>query len=411
MQFLFSRIAQVLNRISVFLYLIGLGQCLLSLDPELASTCRLEASLSTLAAKNFSIKELLEAPSRPRLCLAHDSPISILSRPLRLAYVTPWNTAGYAYTRLHSEKLTHVAPVWYQVTLNDNSVVLSGQDAINQGWLKDIRSSGQTKIVPRFEVKFAAKADVEAILFFPRKEADKIVASIVKEVETSGYDGATLEVIYTAQMTSLIKKLGNALHQKGKEMVLVIPAHHDARQPSPFSHDNLQQLQDHVDLFSLNAYDHASSLGQEAGNAPIDWTIDILDALFGVPDQDKDDPWNDLAAIDTRSKEDSSRQLSIRSKVLLGINFYGHTLTKDSVLNTITASEYTSLLEFSLITLPMHVTWDAQKAEHRLDAKLWSIWYPTLLSLLYRVDLAREYGIGLSIWDAGQGLDHFWDVL
>ena len=58
--------------------------------------------------------------------------------------------------------------------------------------------------------------------------------------------------------------------------------------------------------------------------------------------------------------------------------------------------------------------WDESAAEHTLEytaqGERHSVYYPTLMSLQKRLELAFEFGVDISIWDLGQGLPFFMDL-
>jgi chitinase domain-containing protein 1 len=78
----------------------------------------------------------------------------------------------------------------------------------------------------------------------------------------------------------------------------------------------------------------------------------------------------------------------------------------------ITGRDYLSLLEKHRPVLQ----WEKNSVEHLFfysdDNNIkHAVFYPSLLSISVRLEEARSRGCGISIWEIGQGLDYFFDLL
>ncbi|KAK1326669.1 hypothetical protein QJS10_CPA01g02173 [Acorus calamus] len=317
------------------------------------------------------------------------------------------NSKGYEMAKRFSSKLTHLSPVWYELKSEGANLVLEGRHNVDSGWISDIRANGKSLVLPRVVLEMPP-----AQLLAKKKHQNKAIEHIVTECKDMGYDGIVLEswsrwaaygVLRDPDTRHLalrfIKRLAQALHSTSSssdtnrhlQLVYVIPTprSEDLKEYDFGPHD-LQQLMDDVDGFSLMTYDYSGP--QSPGpNAPLKWIRSCLHLLLG----------------DT---EDVSR--SSAHKVFLGINFYGNDfMHSGSGGGAITGRDYLSVLEKHKPKLQ----WEEKSAEHYFiyseNNIKHAVFYPSLMSISVRLDEARAWGAGLSIWEIGQGLDYFFDLL
>ncbi|KAJ0499822.1 putative glycoside hydrolase family 18, catalytic domain, glycoside hydrolase superfamily [Helianthus annuus] len=321
-----------------------------------------------------------------------------------LAYVTPWNSKGYDLAKEFNSKFTHISPVWYHLKSQGAEFVLEGRHNVDKGWISDLRMKGHALILPRFVLEAIPMAFLKE-----KKQRAKVIDLIIAECKEMDFDGIVLEswsrwaaygVLHDPHMRNLalkfIKKLGQVMHsvvvnERSLQLVYVIgPPHSDRLHEYDFGPQDLQSLGDAVDGYSLMTYDFSNP--QNPGpNAPLKWVHSTMQLLLA----------------------DGSQKFS--HKIFLGINFYGN----DYVLKgggggggAILGRDYLSLLEKHKPELK----WDKKSGEHFF---LYStdgndqhvVFYPSLLSIEMRLDEARSWGAGISIWEIGQGLDYFFNLL
>ena len=232
-------------------------------------------------------------------------------------------------------------------------------------------------------------------LFSDSNRADALTRSIINVINKYAFDGVVLEVWSQLggqakpQLTKLIQKIGKKIRSKNKIFILVIPPPvYAGNAPGMFSEEDFDNLVDYVDYFSLMTYDY-SSPAKPGPNAHYGWMKQCVEKL------DKDS--------------------FHRDKILLGLNFYGYDYTTEGG-GPILGRDFVQILKDNNNQKRMKFKWDDNSKEHFIELKSGNkrhtIFYPSLNSVQSRLLLAKELNLGgVSIWEIGQGLDYFYDLL
>lgn len=335
-----------------------------------------------------------------------------------LAYVTPWNSAGWGFAVKYARKLDYVVPVWHQVSVADDGLIEVKGDG-NETWVQEVHKvNPNTKVVPRVILEKTSKK-AYALLLDTDKDIDAFAKQLISFANDHKYPGLTMELWLpgsallnnskTGEEMALhirfIERVAKAFKRAGVLLILPVPPAR-AYQYNDFDSGAFLRLSPFVHRFHVMTYDFSTSTA--GPNSPLVWIESMIDFLFYKFD-----------AEGMEEEEADAKYMEIVRKIMIGLPFYGYLYTplpkaKSEKSRThssepITGNDYLDMINDYKPTLE----WQEKYHEHsfKLPRTSQEVYYPTQTMLALRLEAAARLSLGVGIWELGQGLDLFFDLL
>uniref|UniRef100_M4BQ23 Chitinase domain-containing protein 1 n=1 Tax=Hyaloperonospora arabidopsidis (strain Emoy2) TaxID=559515 RepID=M4BQ23_HYAAE len=308
---------------------------------------------------------------KPELILKEHARASSSSQKLfrgeTLGYVTPWNSRGYALAKRFRSKFTYISPVWLQVREDRNHVpIITGLHEIDRQWVQDVKHGVEG------DVKLAVDPAVVPRVVYERNQLKSedvpLITNLMLDLMNEhDFDGIVFEIPVMQGTLDMLRQLARAFRAADKLFILVLPRSSNDGE-MPMTHELFAELAPLVHRFSMNAYD----FGTPGPNAPYSWLAKTLEKMSPME----------------------------RQRILMGLPFYGY----DNA-DAITGSAYIQALTDNDVTIRWDLT--SHECQHVYTAAESSrqhvLFFPCLQFLQDRLTLYKANGVGVAIWELGQG--------
>uniref|UniRef100_A0AC34QNT1 GH18 domain-containing protein n=1 Tax=Panagrolaimus sp. JU765 TaxID=591449 RepID=A0AC34QNT1_9BILA len=315
-----------------------------------------------------------------------------------LAFITPWNKDGYRLGKDAAKKFTHLSPVWFDVTVLEHDEFgckIDGNHNINRDWIEQVRQNNpQIKLIPRFLFQ---KWTQQTVMNFLNDEqtSHRCAVSVLEFIQRNDFDGIVFEFYVELMYASRGKALEAAveiieqwaeLFRKAKKEIIVpmAPAiQYGTMESNIAPYPFLKRIVQAVDYLMLMTYDYSGP--EFEGVAPLPWVKTNVE--YPLQDEPED-----------------------AQKILLGVNFYGY--FDDPKTSGRTAGLVRDFIQRLKENPELSLVWDKTSEEHAIFKNKKPIGYfPTVRGIESRIEAARTLNTGIGIWELGQGLDEFTDLL
>lgn len=306
---------------------------------------------------------------------------------------------GSSWALKYAKKIDYLSPVWFdfrikRISKSHVEFFIEGDHNVDQAFIKQIKANNpDIRIYPRVYIDGGIYEDLAQL--FNSYEPTVIAATFAQTFKKfdQEFDGIVFDsplVMYAQQLQfdllGLLQLINENFAHMNKNIIISLLAN---QKPKP---SLLEKLTVMSHKLLICTYDFVSQTPNEYPLSPYDWTKDYIETFF---------------------EETNLSPKIIRKKLMMGIPFYGQKIDFKVVnRETLINKQYLEILEKQQLQL----TWNQKLKEcviQYLDLSTKAhnhVVYPCLKFIKTRLELFDEFEVGAFIWEAGQGLEYFYEL-